>query len=88
MTVRRIAAVLLLLTAGCCKCERETSRMLERRIEKLERRLTALEAQCRNRNGFSSFKVRPSAGARATELPNARRPLPASEDRKAERACP
>ena len=80
MDVRSVAIVALLLAAGCCKCEKESIQVLEQRVEKLERRLDALEAKSRSHSGFSVFRAKPSANTRATELPNVRRPLPSQEE--------
>ena len=79
MHIRSVAVVALLLAAGCCKCEKESIQMLEQRVEKLERRLDAMEAKCRSHSGFSVFRAKPSANTRATELPNMRRSVPKQE---------
>ena len=82
MHIRSFAIVALLLAAGCGKCEKECIQVLEQRVEKLERRLNAMEVKSRSHSGFSVFRAKPSANTRATELPDVRRPVPAQEEAK------
>lgn len=83
METIRLAAVGLILAAGCCKCDNTRVEVLEQRIEKLERRLDLMEKMSHYRNGTSGMKTMPSANSRSTELPIRARPALSPAEREA-----